>query len=346
MVLDRSTLGEPLGPAGGLTLTCQTASSGAARLLPGRAAETYAALGYPVLPIWPPRPDGGCTCPQGSGCPWPGKHPLGRLVPHGLRDATTDPAAVRSMWQQQPAAGVALRTGPGALDVADVDSPEGVEALRAILQSAGEPGWSGPLARTGGGGWHLAFRPTGLGNRVGLLPGVDWRGRGGLVVVWPSVHASGRRYTWARPLGPAEELPEVPPALRRLLAPPPAASQPPPGPGDPGGVRTASRYAAAALAGECARVRATSPGGRNHAVNRAAFKLGRLVAAGALTEASVTAALTDAAAAAGLGRIEAGHAIRSGLAAGQDPARHRALARQAQHANPPRTRRAQGRGVR
>jgi len=96
-------------------------------------------------------------------------------------------------------------------------------------------------------------------------------------------------------------------------------------------IRAASAYAAAALAGECARVRATAPGGRNHAVNRAAFKLARLVAAGTLSEASVTAALIDAATAAGLGRIEAGHAIRSGLAAGQDPAKHRAVAHGLHH---------------
>jgi len=295
-------------------------------LTPGRAAQVYAALGYAVLPVWPPRPGGGCTCPKASACPWPGKHPLSTLVPHGAHDATTDPARVRAWWHELPDAGVALCTGPGALDACDIDGPDGVEALRAILQHAGANTRSGPLARTGGGGWHLPFAPTGLGNRVRVLPGLDWRGAGGLIVVWPSVHASGQRYTWARPLVPAGELPKVPAALRRLLDPPPAASQPPPG-GD-GLIRAASAYAAAALAGECATVRQTAPGGRNHALNRAAFKLGRLMAARALTQAEVTAALLDAAMAAGLGRAEAGHAIRSGLQAGQDPARHRALARQ------------------
>jgi len=305
----------------------------AAGSLLGRAAEAYAALGYPVLPIWPPRPapagERACACPRRAACPWPGKHPLGRLVPHGLTDATTDPAVVRAWWRQWPDASVALRTGPGSLDVCDVDDPdgEGAEVLRAILRTAAAMARSAPLARTGGGGWHLAFRPTGLGNRVRVLAGVDWRGAGGLIVVWPSVHASGQRYRWVRPLTLAGELPEVPAALRRLLAPPPAASQPPLA-GAPQGdawIGAASTYGAAALAGECARVRATSPGGRNHAVNRAAFKLGRLVAAGVLSEAAVAAALTDAATAAGLSRIEAGHAIRSGLAAGQDPTRHRAL---------------------
>jgi Bifunctional DNA primase/polymerase, N-terminal len=290
----------------------------------GAAALAYVAMGYAVLPIWPPRHAGGCACPRGSACPWPGKHPLGKLVPHGVRQATTSPALVRAWWRTSPDAGVGLRTGPDALDVADVDGPEGVVALRAILQRASADTRPGPLARTGGG-WHLPFRPTGLGNRVRVLPGVDWRGTGGLIVVWPSVHASGQRYQWVRPLPPAGELPEVPAVLRRLLAPAPSASQPPHGGAEP--IRRAGAYAAAALAGECAKVRATAPGGRNHAVNRAAFKLARLVVAGAIAEAEITAALAEAAATAGLGKVEAAHAIASGLAAGQDPTRHQALAR-------------------
>jgi hypothetical protein len=311
-------------------------AAGAAGWLPGRAAEAYAALGYPVLPIWPPRsgPDsgGGCSCPRGASCPWPGKHPLGRLVPHGLKDATTDLVAVRGWWQQRPDANVALRTGPGSLDVCDIDGPEGVQALRAILRNAGPAARSGPLARTGGGGWHLAVRPSGRGNRAGFLPGVDWRGRGGCVLVWPSLHASGQRYRWVRPLPPPGELPEVPAPLRAALDPPPLPATSPPGGARAGrgAIWAASRYGAAALQDECAKLPATPPGrrgvkGRNHALNRTAFKLARLVVAGALTEAEITAALTAAAAAAGLGQLEAAAAIRSGLRDGQDPAKHRAL---------------------
>jgi hypothetical protein len=308
MVLDPGTGAEALEHAGSA----------------GGAALAYVALGYAVLPIWPPQP-GGCACPRGSACPWPGKHPLGELVPHGARQATISPALVRGWWRTCPDASVGLRTGPGALDVADVDSQAGVEALRAILQSAGADTRSWPLARTGGGGWHLPFAPTGLGNRVRMLAGVDWRGAGGLIVAWPSVHASGHRYTWVRPLPPAGELPEVPTALRRLLEPTPSASQPPPSAVEP--VRRAGAYAAAALAGEVVKVRTTAPGGRNHAVNRAAFKLARLVVVGELGEAEISAALAEAAATAGLGKVEAAHAIASGLAAGQDPTRHQALAR-------------------
>ncbi len=63
--------------------------------------------------------------------------------------------------------------------------------------------------------------------------------------------------------------------------------------------------------------------GRNHALNGAAYKLGRLVAGGMLTEADVRQALTDAAAACGLPAGEATRTITSGLTAGMRAPRTR-----------------------
>jgi Bifunctional DNA primase/polymerase, N-terminal len=226
-------------------------------LEPGRAAEVYAALGYPVLPVFEPTSTGACTCRAGRGCHRPGKHPrlrADRPGRGGVHEASCDPAMVRRWWHRWPSANVALRTGE-RFDVADVDRQEGVEALRAILSQAGAALGSGPLARTGGGGWHLLFAPTGAGSPTGVLAGVDWRGRGGYVLVWPSVHPSGRRYRWVRPLG--LELPEAPAALRALLTPPPRPSTP------RGGDRArvaGGGYGRAALRSECARLAATPPG--------------------------------------------------------------------------------------
>src|SRR4029450_1316864 len=139
----------------------------------GRAAEVYAALGFPVVPLHTPRP-GGCSCRAGLDCPDPGKHPRLRSW-RAL--ASTDPAQVRDWWQRWPAANVGLATG-ARFDVLDVDGPGG-EAERRSLIEAGVVPRGGPLAHTGGGGWHLLFQPTGLGNRGGFCPGLDWRGRGG-----------------------------------------------------------------------------------------------------------------------------------------------------------------------
>ncbi len=280
-------------------------------LATGRAAEAYAALGFPVVPLHTPRPDG-CSCRAGRACPDPGKHP--RLA--GWRGlATVDPAAVRGWWRRWPAANVGLATG-ARFDVLDVDGPGGEAELRALVQAGAVPG-GGPLARTGGGGWHLLFAPTGLGNRGGFRPGLDWRGRGGLVVAPPSPHPSGRRYRWVRP--PGAELPPVPAGLRALLAGPgrPAPAPPPLAPG--------RGYGTAALRGEAARVAAAGLGGRQHALNVAALKLGRLVAAGHLEEARVWAELTAAARTVGLGEREIAKTVRRALA---DARRHATAAGQ------------------
>jgi Bifunctional DNA primase/polymerase, N-terminal len=180
-----------------------------------RAAEVYAALGFPVIPMHAPRPAGGCTCRAGQGCSEAGKHP--RLT-GWTRLTASDPARVVGWWRRWPTTNLGLATGR-RFDVLDLDGAQGVEALRAALYIAP---WEhpGPVARTGASGWHLLYAPTGLGNRVGLLPGVDWRGHNGLIVAPPSRHATGGRYTWLRPL--TAVLPEVPDRLWRLLAPPPA----------------------------------------------------------------------------------------------------------------------------
>jgi Bifunctional DNA primase/polymerase, N-terminal len=287
-----------------------------------RAGQTYAALGYPVVPMHAVLPGGGCTCADPA-CPDPGKHPRLAGWP---RLASTDPGVVGRWWRRWPQANLGLVTGR-RFDVLDLDGDQGVEALRAALSI--EP-WEHqrPMARTGGGGWHLLYRPTGLGNRVGLLAGVDWRGRGGLVVAPPSRHASGRRYAWVRPL--TATLPEVPAGLRRRLAPPPTqrttlpSARPPTGSGN----SQAERYAQAALQREATRVRTAPPGTCNDTLNRAAFNLGQLVAAGLLDPDQVRAVLLAAA----LAAPATGHAdrqrkatatIESGLRGGAGKPRQR-----------------------
>jgi P4 family phage/plasmid primase-like protien len=76
-------------------------------------------------------------------------------------------------------------------------------------------------------------------------------------------------------------------------------------------------YAHAALRDECDAVEAEPEGGRNNRLNQAAFSLGTLVAAKALTRSEVEQALAESAARAGLGNGEAAATIRSGLDAGE-----------------------------
>ena len=243
----------PLPAANGQPRTGDPARLGPGELLAAlgelgcaRAAAVYAALGFPVVPMHAAQPGGGCSCADPA-CSDPGKHPrLGGWK----RLASTDPAVVGEWWRRWPDANLGLVTGR-RFDVLDLDGDLGVEALRAVLSIAPAE-HPGPVARTGGGGWHLLYAPTGLGNRVGLLPGMDWRGRDGLIVAPPSQHASGRRYSWVRPL--TATLPEVPAGLRRLLAPPATARTTLPPAPTPTGRR--GGYGRAALARERAAVAA------------------------------------------------------------------------------------------
>ena len=279
------------------------------------AALGYASRGIPVLPLHYPLPHrddlqpvpgdpqasvgrASCSC-RGPGCGQPGKHPLGALVPHGIKDATTNRARVLAWWTRYPQANIGLATGY-RFDVLDVDGPTGEQAIRELAATHGVQS-SGPLAHTGGGGWHFYLAPTGLGNvQPAGLAHVDWRGRGGYVVAPPSRHASGQAYEWVigRDLDtPPGQVPTVlldrlqPHQLQRPTGPVqlPAVTD---GPGE--------RYARAALAEELARVAAAPVGQRNRQLWESTRNLYNLVAIGALDRRDVHQGLLAAAERCGL----------------------------------------------
>lgn len=63
------------------------------------------------------------------------------------------------------------------------------------------------VSRTGSGGYHLFYQyPSNVSkvsNRVGIFEGADLRADGGFIVLPPTIHPSGNRYTWIErgPLG-------------------------------------------------------------------------------------------------------------------------------------------------
>lgn len=73
-------------------------------------ALRYAVAGLPVLPLHSIR-NGRCTC--GRNCATPAKHPLARLVPRGLSQATTNPDTIREWLTQEPYANIGIRPPPG-----------------------------------------------------------------------------------------------------------------------------------------------------------------------------------------------------------------------------------------
>ena len=192
------------------------------------SAQAYALLGWPVLPLYEPLGDG-CSCGK-SGCSSPGKHP--RML-HGVKQATSDSNLVAQSWEKWPTANVGIATGV-AIDVLDVDGPEGERSLDELMAS-NSPLADGPVAITGKGR-HLLLQPTGARNRVGISPGLDWRAAGGYVVAPPSRHANGRVYEWED--GHAQEVPAAPDWLSRLVK---ASDRRPPRTGSvPSGQRNAT----------------------------------------------------------------------------------------------------------
>ncbi len=275
------------------------------------AALGYAAHDIPVYPVhWPRSTPGGatlgCSCRHGAACDRPAKHPL---VRHGVHDATCDPAQLERWWQRWPQANIGLATGV-VFDVLDVDGPIGLTALRQLATTANLR-LPGPLVATGGGGWHIWFAPTGLGNRPPRgLPCMDWRGVGGAVLAPPSRHASGGTYRWVRTPDQAP-LPEVPAALRALLNPNQPTTAGPAGPAIPG-----HPYGHQVLAAELAALHRATPGQRNRTLNQTAFKAYRYVAGGVLDDQDVTAAFTTAALAIGLSAAETRRTLASARTAG------------------------------
>jgi hypothetical protein len=206
---------------------------------------------------------------------------------------------VLAWWTRHPQANIGLATGH-AFDVLDVDGPAGAQAIQELAAAHGLQS-SGPLVRTGGGGWHYYLAPTGLGNASpARLEHVDWRGRGGYVVAPPSRHASGQAYQWVIGRDLNTQLAEVPAPLRARLE--HRAPQRSPGPVElpATGVAPGDRYARAALAEELARVATAPRGHRNQQLWESTRNLYNLVATGALDHREVDHELLAAAERCGL----------------------------------------------
>lgn len=286
-------------------------------------AAMYAHRGTKIFPLW--WTDAGvCACNDARQCSSPGKHP--RTGRGGLHNATNDPHQIDLWWALWPNANIGLPAGANGLAIIDVDPyHDGDDSLSTLCTwalSRGVDLMATRTVRTGSGGLHLYYRqPLGgiksTARAFRRAPGLDTRGRDGYVVAPPSMHASGNPYELVDNGHGLARWPAIlTPLMERAATPPPAprAAGTPAASGDRG-----ARWAQAALAGECDQLRAmtTEGSGRNGALNVAAYKLGRRIAAGMLDEAEAAAALYDAASGwHGHGERELRRTIASGLRAG------------------------------
>jgi hypothetical protein len=153
-------------------------------------ALAYAATGWPVFPT---RADAG-TCPYPPGkCEC--KAPLPEAVPHGFKDASTDPARIRAWWQRWPAANVAIATGEPGPDVLDVDRKRQGSGFAALkqLNRAGLLTGAARLVRTPSLGAHVYYAGTGQGCHALPRHHLDFKSGGGYVLAPPSM-VHGRPY--------------------------------------------------------------------------------------------------------------------------------------------------------
>lgn len=233
------------------------------------------------------------------------KKPLGAWERFQKERAPLDLVARWAKDSRRLNAAIATGAVSGVI-VLDTDTAE----ADAEVQRRGVP--RTPVVKTAKGR-HYYFTHPGftVRNFAGKLPGCDLRGDGGYVVAAECTHPSGFVYQWEAspdevPFAPAPEW------LLDLIRGKPAPS-PAPLPRDGG----RSAYAEKALDGELGALRRASQGGRNDALNRAAFNLGQLVGADLLGQGEVERHLLATALAIGLTEKEAQATLASGLQKGK-----------------------------
>lgn len=252
-------------------------------------AREYAERGWPIFPCRPR-----------------GKAPI---TESGFHDATTDRAMVGAWWSQTPDANIGFVPGRAGILVVDIDGPEG-EAEAQRLGLLAEP----TMEVTTGRGQHLYFEHPGghMGNRK-LGDSLDVRADAGYVLLPPSIHPTGAIYE-AR--GNPGWIKALPPAAVKALREPRGPRLPPRGrtPIDAGTPRRRA-YVAAAIEDEALKLANTPEGGRNNALNKAAFSLARFVETGEADPGKLVEVLTTAARHCGLPDFEIERTIQSAFGA-------------------------------
>lgn len=161
--------------------------------------------GWHLIPLWGIA-SGRCDCGK-PGCRDAGKHPHGRLVPSGLKQATRAPYTVREWWETDPNANIGIVAGPSGLLIIDVDGQGGIKAWEALEAKHGAADtFTVRTGRTDPEGYHLYYTlPDDVElprNNISLGDHLDTRHGAGYVVGPGSLHASDQRYEVVVPRDP------------------------------------------------------------------------------------------------------------------------------------------------
>lgn len=273
---------------------------------PRTAALTYAALGYGVFP-----------CKPNS------KEPATR---NGFKDGATEVRRILADFRSGHNIGLIAPANVLVIDF-DVskddrillrqrlaDTHQRLDMLEATFSEVEEA----PLHATPSGGFHSFLRlpenaprlVTGAWPRGAKVTHGELRGMARAYVVAPPSVTPAGIYRVMRPLVPVDQLPVASAGLLEYLSPPPPKRK-----------RTTSSNntisaASDRVAAQLSAVRQAPEGARNNTLNRSAFIVGLIVAAGDVTEDDARDALLTAAEGAGLPTREALATVTSGLNAG------------------------------
>jgi hypothetical protein len=271
------------------------------------AALSYAAGRLPVFPL--------IVC---------GKTPA---VAGGFHAATTNPEAIRRFWHIGDR-NIGIPTGAvSGFWVLDID-PGGDEHLRHLEADHGPlPATRTVITPRGGRHFWFAYTCAIPSTASKIAPNIDVRADLAYIAAVPSIGANGRAYEWAG--DPQTPLAIAPDWLIALARKRPSISERAVAAAiahhrnshrDETSSCDVGAYGRAALDREIADLAATRAGTRNHALNRASFKLHQLVAGGELRGDDVVCRLIEACVrngllgADGLQSVQA--TIRSGMNAG------------------------------
>jgi hypothetical protein len=210
------------------------------------------------------------------------------VTQHGFQDATHDAVEIQRQFASPGAAMIGVPTGEVSgffcLDLDVKNGGGGLEWLAANQHRLPDT----RRHKTRSGGVHLLFAmPQGriIRNSAGrIAAGVDVRGNGGYIIAPPSPG-----YLVDEAMAPAP----APAWLLDLIDPPKAPEAPRPA-SVPRQSGDGTRYGMTALDNECQAILSAPDGAKHDTLNRAAFSIGGLVAAGELIEGPAFAALASA----------------------------------------------------
>ena len=174
-------------------------------------------LDWHVFPCYGISNSGCCTCPSGSECPCPGKHPA---TLNGFKDAVSHQDAARHIRLFGNDRNVGVSCAPSRILVVDIDPRHGGhKSFEDLRQLTHLPELDTVEALTGNyfvegiymRGRHLYFEVPDNASYVTKLtefPGIDFN-HNGYVIAPPSIHSTGVSYEWVAGRSP-EDLPIQP----------------------------------------------------------------------------------------------------------------------------------------